>query len=1043
MVRYVSQDMFFSQKSEHLMSLARVLDQRLGADGYDGILKEAGAESATREEKIAVLNRALHDATEETASVSGGLGVGFYSIELDAALTYGPSARFGNIVGVSIAPEHPGRRVMATNTPMTRMGTMVRGDIMNAMIPVVRHDKVIGYIWANELLSDIEITLNNSSKLIFFLLASAYGLMTLIIVAFLKRLTRAEKKSLAATRSAAEETKRLGGLMYIVNQAVVSLLAADEKTFEEALQKCMRMMASAFEIDRIVIWENDDKDGRPEFKAVADWLGDVGQKFELIDFGNENFELEALAGRRDRLARKETLTILHSRLSNKDRLQIAPTGIRSLTSIPVFLEEKFWGFVSFASCLQERKFTRDEEDILLSGSLLMANAIVRRKTLQSLMQAHEQALAASQAKSAFLATVSHELRTPLNAIIGLSEVELREDLSENTRGNLEKILNSGSNLLAIVNDILDISKIEAGNFEIIQKDFDISSLLNDVVQLNIVRIGSKNISFALKIKEDVPSGFRGDELRIKQVLNNLLSNAFKYTERGRVVLHVRCRDEGDEAVLRCTVTDTGVGIRKEEIEKLFKEYSQMKSRPDHSVEGTGLGLSIAKYLVELMGGTIRAKSLYGKGSTFMVTFRLKIVDKTPIGRETADNLRKCRFIKNRVRGRRNLVRVYMPQGRVLVVDDVRTNLAVARGLMMPYGLTIDSALSGREAIDIIRAVSDNASASGRYDIIFMDHMMPEMDGMEATRIIRNEIGTEYARTVPIVALTANALSGSREMFLRNGFDGFISKPIDIYELDAALKQWVNKKEGAEATDGNGRGSAERAEATDGKGVVERAVERVEAPPADSPGIPDDARVDGIDFKAGTARYENEDAYLKIIRSYVRHTPELLEKLSVLKMENPGKEEMREYAAVVHGLKGSSFAVCADAVGKRAEALEHAARAEEWGIVLSGHADLIKATHTLIARLEEFLKSASERAAGERKEKPLRAAPDRAILEKMLSAARRFKTWEMDDLLAELDKFDYENEAELVGRLEELISDMDYDAVTERLEKILRREEPTP
>jgi CheY-like chemotaxis protein/HPt (histidine-containing phosphotransfer) domain-containing protein len=391
----------------------------------------------------------------------------------------------------------------------------------------------------------------------------------------------------------------------------------------------------------------------------------------------------------------------------------------------------------------------------------------------------------------------------------------------------------------------------------------------------------------------------------------------------------------------------------------------------------------------------------------------------------------------------------MPQGRVLVVDDVMTNLAVARGLMIPYGLTIDCARSGREAVDIIRAVSDNAPASEKYDIIFMDHMMPKMDGVEATRIIRNEIGTEYARTVPIVALTANALSGSREMFLRNGFDGFISKPVDLYELDAALHQWVNKKKGAEATDD--KSSAERAEATDGKSSVERAeaadgkgaVERIEALRDDNPGIPDYGNVDGIDFKAGTARYATEEAYLKIIRSYVRHTPELLEKLSVRKMENPGKEEMREYAAVVHGLKGSSFAVCADAVGKRAEALEHAARAGEWGIVLSGHADLLKAANTLVARLEELLKNASARAAGERKEKPLRAAPDRAILEKMLSAARHFKTWEMDDLLAELEKFDYENEAELVGRLEERINDMDYDAVAERLEKILGREEPTP
>jgi signal transduction histidine kinase/AmiR/NasT family two-component response regulator len=437
--------------------------------------------------------------------------------------------------------------------------------------------------------------------------------------------------------------------------------------------------------------------------------------------------------------------------------------------------------------------------------LIMAalQALVRQRT-KELRKQTRLAMEASRSKSLFLARMSHEIRTPLNAIIGLSEVALRDNLSEQTRSNLEKILASGSNLLAIVNDILDISKIEAGNFEIKAKDFDVPSLINDVVQLNLVRIGSKNISFALKIRNNIPARLRGDELRLKQVLNNLLSNAFKYTEKGRVLFSVRSRSEGDEALLRCAVADTGVGIKKEELGKLFKEYSQMKSRPDHNVEGTGLGLSIAKHLAELMGGTIRVKSRYGTGSIFMVTFRLKIVDETPIDLETAENLRKLRFIKDRVLGHRNLIRAYMPQGRVLVVDDVMTNLAVARGLMIPYGLTIDCVRSGREAIDIIRAVSDKAPASEKYDIIFMDHMMPGLDGVEATRIIRKEIGTEYARSVPIVALTANALSGSREMFLQNGFNGFISKPIDIFELDAALNQWVNRKESAEIPDGAGR-----------------------------------------------------------------------------------------------------------------------------------------------------------------------------------------------------------------------------------------------
>jgi signal transduction histidine kinase/CheY-like chemotaxis protein len=655
---------------------------------------------------------------------------------------------------------------------------------------------------------------------------------------------------------------------------------------------------------------------------------------------------------------------------------------------------------------------------MLDANMQTLGVLVLFYDLTDKMQAR-QAEAASQAKSAFLATVSHELRTPLNAIIGLSEVELREDLSKRTRSNLEKILNSGSNLLAIVNDILDISKIEAGGLEITPTDFDVPTLVNDVVQLNIVRIGSKNITFDLKINETTPLRLRGDELRVKQVLNNLLSNAFKYTQKGRVAFHVHNRREGNDAVVRFAVRDTGIGIKRDEIGKLFKEYSQMKSRPDHNIEGTGLGLSITKHLVELMGGTIRVKSKYGRGSVFIVTLRLKIVDRTPIGPETADNLRKFRFMENRRRGRSSLVRAYMPYGRVLVVDDVVTNLDVAKGLMMPYGLTIDCVLSGQEAVDIIRATPDGVPASEKYDIIFMDHMMPGMDGVETTRVIRGEIGTEYARTVPIIALTANALSGSNEMFLQNGFDGFISKPIDIFRLDAVLNKWVNDKQSAKTPWG-----------TEGTG------KRRPMPQDDvQSGILKELHADCVDLEAGVDRYEGETAYLRILQSYVLHTPPLLEKLSMGKLKNPSKEEMREYTTVVHGLKGSSYGICADPVGKRAEALELAAKAGEWEMVQAGSDALVELTETLLAQLRELLKNVEERAPKSRKERQRRPSPDPATLEKMLFAARHFKTSQMEDLLAELEGFDYDSGADLVAWLREQTDSIEYDAIAERLEEI--------
>jgi CheY-like chemotaxis protein/nitrogen-specific signal transduction histidine kinase len=355
------------------------------------------------------------------------------------------------------------------------------------------------------------------------------------------------------------------------------------------------------------------------------------------------------------------------------------------------------------------------------------------------------AKAASEAKSSFLAAMSHEIRTPLNGIIGLSKIELQKELPEDTRMNLERIYNSGSNLLGIINDIPDISKIETGNLELIPEHYDVPELINDVVQRNIIRLGSKPLQFKLFINETIPVRLRGDELRIKQIVNNLLSNAFTYTNRSTVTLEV-------------------------DWEKVEQDI----------------------WLI-LKAGDITVGSEYEKGSVFTARIRQEIVDSTPIGKETAENLQFRRFVKKSMHPEQNLIRSSMPYGRVLVVDDVETNLFVAKGLMRPYGLAIDCASNGREAVEKIRAM-ENEPAAKKYDVIFMDHMMPEMDGIEAVRIIRNEIGSEYARNVPIIALTANALKGNEEMFLSRGFTAYIAKPIDIFQLDAALNTWIRDKQ---------------------------------------------------------------------------------------------------------------------------------------------------------------------------------------------------------------------------------------------------------
>jgi len=406
----------------------------------------------------------------------------------------------------------------------------------------------------------------------------------------------------------------------------------------------------------------------------------------------------------------------------------------------------------------------------------------QRKMIAEMRKA-EAAEESSKAKSEFLAKMSHEIRTPMNAILGITEIQLQDEtLTENAKEALEMIYNSADLLLGIINDILDLSKIEAGKLELAPAQYDIASLIHDTVQLNMMRYESKPIEFKMILDENIPVMLFGDELRIKQILNNLLSNAFKYTHEGKVILSISCEPKDDDTIIIIfRISDTGQGMTAEQIKKLGSEYSRFNMEANRKTEGTGLGMNITRNLLKLMNGTIDIQSTPNVGSAFTVRLPQKCIDRDPIGKILAENLMQLNFFNEQRIRNMQINREYMPYGRVLIVDDVETNLYVARGLMASYSLSIDTAISGFEAIDKIRNKHD-------YDIIFMDHMMPKMDGIEATKIIR-----DLGYTKPIVALTANALTGQAEMFLKNGFDDFISKPIDIRQLNLTLNKLIRDK----------------------------------------------------------------------------------------------------------------------------------------------------------------------------------------------------------------------------------------------------------
>ena len=599
---------------------------------------------------------------------------------------------------------------------------------------------------------------------------------------------------------------------------------------------------------------------------------------------------------------------------------------------------------------------------LLSGFIRM-----QENTKIRLKEAADTAIAAGQAKSRFLAQMSHEIRTPINAILGMNEMILREAEDGEILEYSENIQGAGKNLLSIINSILDFSRIEDGKMEILPVDYELRNVINNLENSISERAKAKNLEFRLQVDETLPSVLLGDDVRVTQVITNLLTNAVKYTEKGSVTLTVKNDGrDGEDVFLYVEVRDTGIGIKDEDREKLFESFERLEETRNRNIEGTGLGMSIVTKLLSMMGSELSVESEYGKGSAFSFRLRQTVVREEPIG----DYSKKPENRKNRERRGDALPQI--PEARILVVDDNAMNRKVAQNLMKLFKIQPDLAESGEKCIEMVK--------KNKYQIIFLDHMMPGMDGLETLNQLEEQKLLD--KSTRVVALTANAIVGAKEQYLSVGFDDYLSKPIEVKALEEKLLEYIpdylisypeepEKEEEAEETAAD---SAENAEEKAPHNAQSDSAEHKEAPagdpdlevleffPGEDYGTVSDGLVDtddvlarlaalGLDTKAALGYCAgDQNFYLEMIRDYMESAKEREEQLSHFLAE----KDCHNYEILAHTLKSASKTIGDSGVFAKARELEFAAKDKDMEKIEQKHPDLIRALRELVERLKDVM-----------------------------------------------------------------------------------------
>ena len=564
---------------------------------------------------------------------------------------------------------------------------------------------------------------------------------------------------------------------------------------------------------------------------------------------------------------------------------------------------------------------------------LLSFLIVRPyvKAQGELLEEKVRAETANHAKSDFLANMSHEIRTPINAVLGMNEMILREgrksqELTDNdTQARKEAmknivvysgdIENAGHNLLAIVNDILDFSKIESGRMDLVESPYQLSSMLNDLSNMTLFKARDKGLDFIIDVDESLPDELFGDEMRIKQIFTNLLNNAVKYTEHGNIRFRLTGDKEEDVVILSACVRDTGIGIKTEDREKLFNMFQRLDIEHNSTIEGSGLGLAITQRLLEMMGGTIKVESEYGKGSAFTVTIPQRIVSDVPVGdfqKRFEENVLGAAVYRESFRA---------PKAHILIVDDTKMNLTVVVNLLKNTKMKIDTSSSAAGAVALAEI--------NRYDLILMDQRMPEMDGTEALHRIRGS-ASGASKDSPVICLTADAVVGAKERYLEEGFTDFLTKPIDSYALEKMLMKYL-PEEKVESVVEDSEPSKNKAEINeDGYNALRDA---------------------GIEPRVGLPYCQNdEEFYRTLLAEYARGKQEKSEMLT----KSFEAEDWHNYAIYVHALKSTSKTIGALLLSEQAAKLEAAANTGDASTIRKEHDDMMERYNSVTEGIRAFM-----------------------------------------------------------------------------------------